>query len=377
MDGSREPAPETAMPKVLYAGPLNAGGTCFSRLKGLEQERVQVVPFDTHPVFSNLRPLQRRLEHNMFFGPVFGKLNASLLDSCMRALPDVVWIDKGFWVWPGTLKELRRRRVFLVQHNTDSLWPGNWRFRWSYALSRLSLPHYDLYFTSNKSDHARISGSPGLPACELTYLGYDPDRFNAGPVAAESPKSGTPSLLYVGHREPRTERYIRAVVRAGLPVTVHGSDWEKAARDPLLRQAVKPAMLNDDAYVAALRSAQVGLGFVSEWNGNETAGRSFEIPACGTFFLGMRTPEHQRLYQEGEEADFFSSPDELVKKARYYLENPVVREKMALAGCKRCEASEHTWQMLMQKDWRKMLPYFNRANPLPGPAKAYAAELPE
>jgi spore maturation protein CgeB len=78
--------------------------------------------------------------------------------------------------------------------------------------------------------------------------------------------------------------------------------------------------------VCTLKSAEIGRGFVSEWNGNETAGLSFEIPACGTFLLAMRTPEHEQLYREGEDAEFFSSPEELIKKALHYTNITALRQ---------------------------------------------------
>jgi spore maturation protein CgeB len=106
--------------------------------------------------------------------------------------------------------------------------------------------------------------------------------------------------------------------------------------------------------VWALKSAEIGLGFVSEWNGNETAGRSFEIPACGTFLLAMRTPEHEKLYREGEEAEFFSSPEELINKALHYINNTALHQQVAVAGQNKCHGSGYTWQSLMQRDWAKL-----------------------
>lgn len=343
-----------ASPKILYVGTLDREGTCYSRLCALQSMGLDVHSFDTDFFFNSVGRQQWRLEIMTFFGPRYRKANQALLQRCSQLKPDIVWIDKATWIWPKTLKRLRLNGLFLVQYNTDSLYPRDWRVRWSYLLQRMILCEYNIYFTSNLIDHHWLS-KKSLVRVELTYIGYDNIRFTNTPLTDDLAKKWEAPLLFVGHYEASTENWILSLIDAGLPVKVYGWGWNHARQKNRLVTNVEFRRLDNGDYIHALKAAKIGLCFVSTLNGNQTAGRSFEIPACGTFLLGVRTPQHLECYKEGVEAEFFDSTSELVKKAYYYLENDSERNKIAVQGHIRCIKSDYSWGRFTRDNWQKVL----------------------
>lgn len=343
--------------KVVYVGTLDAGGTCYARLKALEALGCcEVFPFDSDPYFAQLLKLQllNRIDHRLHIAPRYRKSNCALLHFCEKIETELIWIDKGFWVWPSTLKVLRANGAFLVHHNTDSLSPNRWDTRLAYRLMRRTLPLFDIYFTTNIYDYSRLSVKE-TPRTDLTYIGYDHARFDNSPLSERLREQWKNELLFVGHYEPRTEAGIMALIDQGIPVKVYGAGWNRARADDRLRDHVNFKTLDNEEYVYALKSTKIGLCFVSELNGNQTAGRSFEIPACGTFLLAMRTRQHMDCYAEGKEAEFFGSHQELVQKARFYLEHVDQRKEIAHRGYQRCVGSDYSWARYMRDDWDKVM----------------------
>jgi spore maturation protein CgeB len=57
--------------------------------------------------------------------------------------------------------------------------------------------------------------------------------------------------------------------------------------------------------------------------------------------LAERTEDLIKFFKEDKEACFFSSNEELVKKAKWLIENPKIRKKIAKAGFSRVWEDGH------------------------------------
>jgi hypothetical protein len=135
--------------------------------------------------------------------------------------------------------------------------------------------------------------------------------------------------------------------KEGLDLKIWGPDWEyHARRDAHLRSFVKGGPVWGHDYVKALGGACIGLGLLSKYCPDQFTTRSFEIPAAGTMLLAERTDEHSELFQEGTEAEFFSSYEELVDKLHFYSKNESARALIAKHGRQRA-LSCYRWKQVL------------------------------
>jgi len=335
--------------KYLYTGSLVGSGTCEARRCGLAEMGREVVtlsfePFFRYPAF--LGPIGRKfnsLQTLSGIGPGIWQYNRCLLTMARQHRPDVLWIDKGHYVSRDTLQAIKKETgAFLVCYNTDDIYysRNGWR------LHLPSITEYDIYFTTNRFNVDELKALGGRQVM-LTQLGYNRDLFKPHVVtAAEAQRLGA-SVGFIGHWEPATEALFLQLVNLGLPLRVRGSSWRQVKNKRMLKSAIEPDAVPKEEYPKAIISTKINLGINSAQSRNLSSGRTFEIPAAGGFMLAQRTIEHQSFYNEGREAEFFGSAEELADKARYYLKHDTEREKIAAAGHERCIASGYSWQELM------------------------------
>jgi len=246
---------------------------------------------------------------------------------------DVVWVDKGLIVRAATLAKLRRRnsRIVLLSYSPDDMMnPRNQSRDYLDCL-----PLYDIHVTT-KSYNVPELLKAGAKRAMMVDNGYSEEVHQ--PVALSSDERATLGgpVGCVAFWEKHREILLTMLAEHGIPVRIWGP-WPNRRYHPNL--CVEGVRAWADDYPRVICAFDINLAFLRKENRDLQTTRSVEIPACGAFMLAERSTEHERLFVEGKEAEFFGSDEELLSKVRYYLAHPEERQRIAKAGRERCTTS--------------------------------------
>ncbi len=287
--------------------------------------------------------LSARVQNRIRFGPRMFALNRALLQEVVDFRPDVLFVYNGTNIFRDTLVEIKARRpdTFLVQYcNDNPFGKGSSRLLWRHLIR--AIPAYDLHFVyrhQNTADFRRA----GAQAVELLRSYYIPEANHRVTLSAEDSRFAC-DVVFAGHYEDdfRTA-CLEAICRAGHRLNLFGGGWglKRLSPDSPLRSLypIRPAVGED--YLKALCGARIALCFLSKLNRDTYTRRNFEIPATGTFMLSEYTEDLVSLFEEGREAAFFRSKEELLDKVSHYLQHDEEREAVARRGYERLLRDGH------------------------------------
>lgn len=344
--------------RILYVANADTG-TCRSRRKALEAlgHRLDLVTFAD--CCNGWRNLKYKLYAHLLRGPAVSRFNQEILRRARGSACDWVWIDKGILVYPETIEYLRASDIFVVHHLTDDFL--NPRHRW-YRHYKKALTLYSVHLTSNVYNVQELRDL-GVKHAIQTHLGFDPELCRPGGRALRPIEEHRSDVAFIGFWRPHLDAYLAPLGEAGMELGLWGTHWRRSKMRRLLspRSGFKP--VSDADYPRIYAGAKIGLCFLNRQNRNTSTGRSFEIPATGTFMLGERTDEHRDFFSEGIEAEFFDSPEELLDKARFYLAHDDARQRIAEAGLRRALSSGYSYYDRIRTDLEKVIPIYRGDRP--------------
>ena len=319
--------------KIVFAGYLETVGwvsTCWSRMKELEVLGHSVVPVDiVGPLGWGGRWIagaSGRLEA----GPGYWKANRLLLDAVELARPDVVWIELGSWTSREVLAKIREKSTaVLIHYSPDPAFVVHESRRFDSAL-----PFYDLVVTTKRYEVEEY-WKRGAREVLVQFPSYDRDVHRRTLASKEESARYEADVVFVGTYAPGRERFLEPLASGEFRLRIWGERWG-ACRSQRVARFVEGRGVGGREYALSLSAGKIGLGILSPLCPDRSTTRSIEIPACGTFLLAERTEEHQELFTEGVEAEFFGDEDELLRKVRHYLRDEKARLRIAEAGRFRC-----------------------------------------
>ncbi len=258
---------------------------------------------------------------------------------------DVVWIDKGVTINKETILYIK-----LKSPNTKivSFSPDNMALRHNQSQNYLEcLPYYDFTFTT-KSYILKDLVNLGAKNVKFIHKTYGEDFHYPRKLSSQDKARLGGHVGFVGTWEKERCESILFLTKNGIQVKVFGdgkwNDFKSASKN----LTILPGIFSED-YPKALQAFKISLCFLRKMNFDQQTARTMEIPACGGFMMAERTHEHLELFDEGKEAAFFSSNEELLALCRYYLAHDEERKKIASAGLERCKTSGYSNDKTIKK----------------------------
>ena len=320
--------------KILYVGDVGFGSTSNYRFAAMKRNGQDAVSFDPATVLSSSRILSK-LRFRYPLGPLVAKANQELLRLVHEHKPEVVWFDKPLVFTPDTIQAIKASGALTVCYNQDN--PFGPRNDGCWMQFYRAHKFFDLHCLFRIVDIPRYTEWQ-LPFLKI-QLSYDP-AAHFPPPSNWSDRDRTRGLSFIGTPyDERPQFLLTLAEKYGLPLSISGWQWEKHYPPETLAKYVVSSGLKDAKYREGIWQSKINLAFVTKSNEEDVAHKAFEITACASFLLAIRTPGHLAAFDEDKEAVFFSSVEECAEKAQYYLDHPAEREAIAQRGRQRAVTS--------------------------------------
>tara|TARA_Y100001960_G_C14631459_1_gene806014 strand:- start:211 stop:1218 length:1008 start_codon:yes stop_codon:yes gene_type:complete len=272
------------------------------------------------------------------------KVNRILPIEAKTFTPDLVWIEKGNMIKPATIKRMKAAspNAVIVSYSEDDMFNELNRTRAFTA----GLAHYDIVFTT-KSHNTNPDELKALGArrCIMVDKAFDPDQHYPVDITHDELNAYGSDIGFIGSYARERGEDVMMLAKNGFQVRVWGNGWNSFMETHPNLKVERRALVNTDGdllYSKAIAATRINLGFLRKANRDLQTDRSIEIPACGGFMLAEYSTEHARLFENGLEAVFYRNRDEMMKKARYFLEHESERQTIAAASRERCVNSGYT-----------------------------------
>ncbi len=321
--------------RILMCSETWLGGAGHSCLRGLRRlgHSVSNVPESEFVPKWGSMPL--RVCRRALFPIIVKEFNTAIIEHARNVKPDFFLAVKGQFVTKKTLLELKRMgiRTYNYYPDVSFLTHGPWIPE--------SISAYDWIF-STKPFHA-----PDLLELfgvrNATYLphGYDDELHRPVQLTEEDRIQYGSDVILISTYTPKKWRYLEAIMEQlpDIRLRIYGNYGERGRGSAVAEHHANFCLYGRD-YVTAIAAAKIALGFLSESvgrssQGDQTAMRSYEIPAIGTCMIHERTDEIRGMLKENEEVFLFDGAAELVSTVRKCLSDDALRQSVAEAGHRR------------------------------------------
>ena len=167
--------------------------------------------------------------------------------------------------------------------------------------------------------------------CNAIYFPEASDSTIFKPIANVKKKY---DICFVGAKYGFRGELIDYLRSSGLQVNTYGDGWGS-----------KRISIDEMAQIFSESKIILGFGGIGHCKDFYSLKlRDFDAPMSGSFYLTSANKDLKDLYLIGSEIEVYANKSECLKKIKFYLNNDVIREGIALAGHRRA-SFEHTWDI--------------------------------
>jgi len=295
--------------RILLVSSFEPWSIGFSYLRAFKKLGYEPICFDMVEEYAKSSLFTKnRFTNRIAFPFAAKKMNKKLLKIAKGCKPDLVFVHKGQFIYPETLKEIKANTqapIFIF--NPDD--PFNPNRGASNNLIRNSIPLYDCYFIWSKMLIPKLKNA-GAKQVEYLPFARDPELHYPVPLSKDDINAYSSDVTFIGNWDKERERWLSAL--GGYNLAIWGADyWNKRCRNKFLRSRWKGRVLIGEEMAKATLASKINLNILRLQNKGSHNMRTFEIPACGGFMLHERSDEVLEFFEEGKEVECYGLVEEL------------------------------------------------------------------
>jgi spore maturation protein CgeB len=321
--------------RILAVGPLWRGSNAGGLFRALSRYGCYIDIIDEFYYISLKsktkigKIIQRIVRPHQIF-----EYNSEIINSINVFKPEIVLVYKGAFVAKETLIYARDSGCRLVLFYPDvsmTAHGGN---------LPQCIPLYEIIFTTKTFGIHDLGEMFNVKTAVFVPHGFDPEIHRKLTPSPSDRETFGCDVSFIGTWSPKKEEWL-IYLAENLPkihIKIWGSRWHNAG--PKLKPFIQGKVVIGDLYALAIQCSSINLALLSEKvsgssSGDNITSRTFHIPGTSGFMLHERNEESILYFEEGKEAAFFDTKEEMVQKVRYYLENTAEKEEIRINGYKR------------------------------------------
>jgi spore maturation protein CgeB len=327
--------------RILAVSVLHQGANDYAFVRAFRRagHSVSVVPADTYiPNWENvaLRALRRAMT------PLFvADYNKALMRMAKQMRPHLFFVFKGQYVTPETMAAIKAMGAITIQFYPDTGFADHG----PYIPKAISL--YDWVFTTKPAGIVDLRKNYHQSNASFIPHAFDPETHAPAPLKNDDTEIYQCDASFIGDISTKKLAQIKRVVQKLPEIKMKIWGAQKWGSIPDLESSYQGTGVWGTEYSKAIGGSKINIGALFEGGpsapeGDLITARTFEIPAAGGFMLHERTDEAMTYFEDGKECAFYSDPDDLIAKIRYYLSHGAERKAIAKAGRARCLSSGYS-----------------------------------